>query len=636
MVHHSRNYYHDQSDDPFKIYYALQQVIKGQKWWYSLGAKLIEWTVYLIAFLPLPLVLLSSLLILFFEIPIWLKSVLGTFLLYAGIFLVYQFRLFDRQQDPSMQTTSQRQGHRGSVIVIGAGPVGLAVLKECLSEGLNVQCFERQDGVGGVYRFNQDFPGGCWPTVRLTSSPWVTAYSDFPPDSSSDQHQMAQDYLKYLERYVNHFGLKKHLHFRKTVTAVKPNQGGGWCVTTVDRDTGQTAQHDCDRVAICVGLNLNPKSIDLPGLDTFSGEVLHSSQYIGSEGLEGKQIVVVGAGESAVDIANELSEIAATTYLSIRKGKFIVPRINPLNGIANDYDTNRIRNTPPIGLQNWFMSFKRRICFEIGNHTPESALRAQLLEQSCLGPMSQTATKSDDFIQPLLKGKLILRKNLIRFDRNNVIFEDDICHSAEVVVFAHGYVPSFPFIKYPEGLQVRHPANLYLTMFDPDIGDSLAFCGFARPAIGSIPPIGELQARLFAQVAAGKLVLPETEIMTKDIIKERKENAEIFPSQEQPNTIVRWIPYMDKIASFIGCRPDPLRLLSQPRLLWKLCAGPTTGANYRLHGPGSSSTSLETVLKLPRMHQTSEILTYIGIHFWTWPIQIIHPNATWRVSNSIL
>lgn len=254
MVQDSGNSYHHDYD-PFGIYNAIQQIIAGQTWWNSVGAKLIGLTVFLVALLPLPLVLLSIVLAFFSGVPIWMKCAVEAFLLYAGFFLVHQFRLFDLRQGASMRATSEQLGRRGSVIVIGAGPVGLAVLKECLAQGLDVQCFERKDRVGGVYSSpNREFPGGCWPTVRLTSSPWVTAYSDFPPDSSSCKHYTTQEYVKYLERYVDYFGLQDHLHFRKTVTTVEPDNDGGWFVTTLDRDTGNTAQHRCERVAICVGL----------------------------------------------------------------------------------------------------------------------------------------------------------------------------------------------------------------------------------------------------------------------------------------------------------------------------------------------------------------------------------------------
>ncbi|NEO23020.1 MAG: NAD(P)-binding domain-containing protein [Moorea sp. SIO4A5] len=451
-----------------------------------------------------------------------LKWMVGVFWLWIGLFIIDQFRLLSLNKKLSIEPALKCSEQRRSVIVIGAGPIGIAVVKECIEQGLEVQCFEQKDNIGGVFRPNREFPGGCWPTVRLTSSPWITAYSDFPPKSSSSEHYTLQEYLEYLANYVEHFRFWNHLHFRQTVTDVKPKEKGGWIVTTVDQVSGETVPHHCDRVAICTGLNLIPKPIQLPGLDSFTGEVRHSAMYKGVEGLRGKHVVIVGAGESGVDIAAEVSYVAENTYLSIRKGKFIIPRINPLTGMANDYDTNRIRNAPPIILQNWLMTLKRRLCFHTGDHTPESAFRTQLLKNSDVGPMSQAVTKSDDFIHRVIEGKLNLRRDLVGFDGDEVIFSDGIRHRADVVIFAHGYFPSFPFLKYPKDVQALHPANMYLNMFHPEIGDSLAFCGFARPKIGAIPPTGELQARLFALVAAGKRLLPDARFMERDIIQTRK------------------------------------------------------------------------------------------------------------------
>ncbi|HAC63032.1 MAG TPA: hypothetical protein DCF68_05710 [Cyanothece sp. UBA12306] len=621
--------------DPFGIYRAMQLATRRPLWWHLVVAKLIDWTVFLVALLPLPLALVSSVFLVISGGSVLLKWVVGVFWFWIGLFIIDQLRLLSLNKNLSIEPALNCSERGKSVIVIGAGPIGLAVVKECIEQGLEVQCFEQKDNIGGVFRPNTEFPGGCWPTVRLTSSPWITAYSDFPPKSSSCQHHTYQEYLEYLNNYVEHFKLRKHLHFQKTISEVKPNENGGWIVTTVDRVSGETVIHHCDRVAICTGLNLTPKPIDLPGLDSFTGEVRHSSIYKGVEDLRGKKVVIVGAGESGVDIATELSYVAENTYLSIRKGKFIIPRINPLNGIANDYDTNRIRNAPPITIQNWLMTFKRRLCFYTGDHTPESAVRAKLLKNSGVGPMSQPAIKSDDFIDRVIEGKLNLRRDIVGFDGDEVIFSDGIRHRADLVIFAHGYLPSFPLIKYPKDVQALHPANMYLNMFHPEIGDSLAFCGFVRPKIGSIPPTGELQARLFALVAAEKRLLPDPKFMEQDIIQTRKENALSFPTQPQPNVLVNWISYMDKVANLIGSRPNPLYLLKKPRLLWKFCSGPITGAHYRLTGPGASQTSLETIMKLPRMHQFNEIMTYIGLNFWSWPLQILNPNSKWHKSNTI-
>ncbi|MGC1307805.1 MAG: NAD(P)-binding domain-containing protein [Phormidesmis sp.] len=623
--------------DPFGVNRAVAKALEKPAWWRVAVARLIDWSVLFWALLPLPLAVMSGIAIFSDGVSLWLKLGGGVFLLWVGLFVSDQVRhLFFARSDLSMNPTADRPGQRGSVIVIGAGPVGLATVKECLAEGLDVQCFDRQDGIGGVFRYNRDFPGGCWPTVRLTSSPWVTAYSDFPPDSPSSKHYTTHQYVAYLERYVRHFELSDRLHFGQSVTDVTQADDGGWIVVTVDRKTGERCSHHCDRVAISVGLHLNPKPVDLPGKETFAGEIRHSSTYVGAEGLAGKRVVVVGAGESGVDIATELSHTARETYLSLRSGKFVIPRINPLNGVANDYDTNRIRNASPVPLRNRFMTFKRQICFHTGDHTPEAAFRAQLLAASDVGPGSQTVTKSDDFVHRVLAGKLALRKNVVGFDQQDVIFADGVRQRADVIIFSHGYLPVFPFLGHPEGVAVRHPGEMFLNMFHPELGDSIGFCGFVRPAIGAIPPAGELQARLFAQVAAGKRVLPEPPKMLKAIAAAQKENAASFPTQPQPNAVINWIPYMDKVARLIGCKPQPLRLLTQPRLLWSLGAGPMTGAYYRLHGPGESAIALQTLKTLPRMHKLSEIFTYLGFHFWTWPLQVLHPHPRWRSSVTIL
>ena len=227
-------------------------------------------------------------------------------------------------------------------------------------------------------------------------------------------------------------------------------------------------------------------------------------------------------------------------------------------------------------------------------------------------------------------------KNLVAFEGDEVIFADGTRTAADVVLFAHGYAPTFPFLKYPVHVGARHPGLLYLNMFHPVLGGSLAFCGFARPAIGTIPPTGELQARLFAQVAAGLRELPDAAEMSADVDMERKENQERYPTQPQPNVVISWIDYMDRLAGIVGCRPDIRRLLLRPRLLWKVAAGPMTGAVYRLHGPGAAPASETTVLWLPRMHHLREVFTLLGLHLLIWPFVRTHPSVRWRSANPII
>ena len=158
-----------------------------------------------------------------------------------------------------------------------------------------------------------------------------------------------------------------------------------------------------DHVVVSSGLNLQPKGIDIPGMDTFTGTIEHVAHYREPHRFAGKTVVVVGIGESGADIAAELAD-HATARLSMGRGKFIIPRMNPLNGVANDYDTNRARYAAPVVVRDAFMTLKRRLCAHLGLLDPEAALRARLLEVSGVGPMSQTVTKNDAIIPKLLEG----------------------------------------------------------------------------------------------------------------------------------------------------------------------------------------------------------------------------------------
>lgn len=605
---------HEAADvDPFGIFAAVERARAKPRWHERLMAQGQEFFLQVFALSPLwiwPALTYWAWHSWPSPIPVVLAAV---FWAWAVTFFAAQFRLW-----PVAQTRQPPPPKKSSICVIGAGPVGLAVVKECIALGHDVECFERKDGVGGVYRYTERFHGGVWRSVRFTSSPWVTAFSDFPPESPSSAHWHHSDYVAYLERYVEHFQVGAHLRFHHTVEKVWRAANGGWNVRVRDDAKGEVFERHYQRIALCSGLNLHPKAWKLPGIESFTGTIQHVASYREPSAFVGKKVVVVGMGESGADIAAELAQHTDTT-LSIHRGKFIVPRNNPLNGIANDYDTNRMRYATPLFLRDWFMLFKRRLCFRSGHINAWSAVRARLLEVSGAGAMSQTATKNDDFIAPLLERKLKLRKNIVRFEGNEVIYEDGVRAQADAVLFAHGYMPVTPCLELPPHVGKRHPGLLYLSMFHPELDDTLAFCGFARPAIGSIPPCGELQARLFARLAAGLYALPDALQMHVDIARVQREREQIFPTQPQPSVAIEWIPYMDKIAGEIGCRPNVWKLLLRPHLLWKVATGPMTGAIYRIHGPGANPVAVATVRSLPRMHQLTELLTLLGLQLWVWP-----------------
>ena len=192
-------------------------------------------------------------------------------------FIVQQLRLLDPLLDHRKPKTNSHEFRRKTVAVVGAGPAGLAALKECLAQGLDVVCYEKNNGIGGVYRYDESLEGGVWESLILTTSPWVTAFSDFQPSSPSSKHNSHDEYVAYLNGYVDHFALRDRIHLNHEVKNVVLNDEGQWSVTVDDETVESTRVFD--HVVVCSGLNQRPKDFQLPGIENFNGDVFHASQY---------------------------------------------------------------------------------------------------------------------------------------------------------------------------------------------------------------------------------------------------------------------------------------------------------------------------------------------------------------------
>lgn len=623
------------NNDPFGLYEAIKQAKDPTPTIQKLFAVGLKYCLLSVILLPF----LVFCYIIYFGVKTnWTTS---SILLLAGFsvwtlgFTIQQLRLLDFNFIKKVDANQTEYSTNETIAVIGAGPVGLAVVKECFALGLNVTCIESSDGIGGVFRYDENGIGGVWKNLVLTTSPWITAFSDFPPKTPSSQHWKHDEYLDYLNRYVDHFGFRDKIVLKHKVTQIK-KLSHGWEIQIINVETMDKIIQHFDRVVICSGLNSAPKQFNIPGIEHFGGEILSAAQYKTSVPFRDRHVCVVGLGESGADIATEISHVAKKAYISIKRGVFVIPRVNPLNGVANDYDTNRIRYSTPLAIRDWIALFRRRLCFWSSEISELSAIRAQFVIASNLGPFSQKAVKQDEFIYPVLDRKLALCTEIQQFESDSIIFTNGRKYQIDTVIFTHGFHPKFDFLDVEVKEKIPHPGKLFLNMFSLEYGDSIAFCGFARPAIGAIPPTGEMQARLFALIASGKRCLPTKAEMQRDIKLTSAQHKVSFPLQEQPHVVVNWIPYMDKLAALIGCRPNPWKLLMHPRLLWKVGSGPTTGATYRIHDETSNATSVETVMSLPRTHQLEELFTMIGLHFLIWPIGFLTKNWKFRSSNSFI
>jgi dimethylaniline monooxygenase (N-oxide forming) len=514
------------------------------------------------------------------------------------------------------------------VAVVGAGPAGLVTVKELLAEGHASICFEREDGPGGVFRFDET-RGVVWESCRLTSSPLLTAFSDFPIPADPLKHLKATDYVTYLSAYCDAFGLRDHLRFGTTVEAVSPCPTGGWTIRA--RDAEGTREEHFDSVALCSGLHQHPHIPMFPGQDTFTGETIHAANYRRPSQVRGKRVLIVGAGESGADVAAEVAANAAETVLSLRRGVAVLPRT--IFGKPQDLQTSRLQNSAahwifqtrnpaddhkrqvyrwlflPFVFVDKFIQLTFRFFWEFlpllwapSISAARSNLRTRKLTIRLLkisgGTLNeQFGTKTDDFVRDLAEGRSRQAPAIVRFDGPRVVFQDQSEFTPDLVIFCTGFDTRLPYLD-----EALASAPRFLNTFNQEAGASLGFIGFVRPALGAIPPLAELQARWFALIQSGRLTLPDPVEMHRSIDQWTSMRAHIFRAVKgRLQHLVDFTPFCDELASRIGCKPNWRDIRQESRAFRRrFVAGPFVAAQYRLVGPHAKpEIARHTIENLP-------------------------------------
>ncbi len=378
----------------------------------------------------------------------------------------------------------------GPICIIGAGSSGVAMGKALRDAGLAFDCFEKGSALGGMWRYNNDNGlSSAYENLHIDTSRDNLGYSDFPiPDDKPDFLSHA-DFLAHLEAYADRFGVREHVTFGATVLDVARTENGRWTVTL---EGGETRHYSS--VIVANGHLSDPRWPSFPG--HFDGTVLHSHHYRTAAPFEGQRVLVVGLGNSAVDIAVDLCRRARSVTVSTRRGAWVMPKY--LMGI-------------PVDRWSAFLSRRLRLPTRITRMIMARLIRLAVGDQRRFGlprpthPMwREHATLSQDLLPAIGHGRIQIRPDVKRLDGDHVVFANDVREPFDAIVYATGYRPSFPFLA-PEVFAVRDgtPVRLYrrITAIDQP---GLHFIGLVQP-VGPTIPLVEIQARWLAGVLAGRL-----------------------------------------------------------------------------------------------------------------------------------
>jgi dimethylaniline monooxygenase (N-oxide forming) len=378
--------------------------------------------------------------------------------------------------------------------IIGAGSSGITAAKGLHEKGIDVTVFEASDRIGGNWVFgNRNGMSAAYEGLHINTSRERMEFADYPMPKSYPDFPHHTHIATYFEDYVDHFGVRPLIRFETKVEHAAPVEGGGWALTLGD---GSTERFDALLVANGHHWNARWPEPAFPGSDTFEGVQMHAHEYQSDEALRGKDVVVLGMGNSAMDIAVESSYVAKSTVLAARRGAWIVPKYvmgRPMDQV--------LKNDPriPWGIRRRVM--ERAIIMAAGR--PESYGLPK--PDHAFG--SAHPTVSGRILDRLGHGTIQPKPNIARLEGDRVVFTDGSSVHADVVVYCTGYKISFPFFDDTFLNAEDNHIELFLRVFHPDHQD-LAFIGLLQP-LGAIMPLAEAQGGWVADYLAGRYALPE-------------------------------------------------------------------------------------------------------------------------------
>lgn len=493
------------------------------------------------------------------------------------------------------------------IAIIGAGPSGLCAAKEIrqANPDAEIMLFEQAGELGGG--FATSYEG-----LTLVNNPMLINFSDFLAEETLDELRMwsAAEYVSYLQRYATHFNLHPLIHYNSKVLQTRREENQ-WQVTVACNN--ETLSYSADYLVVCAGSNHHAHQPELP-LNNFEGRVLHASQVKNPNDFADQHVLIIGLGETGSDLTHFIAQKAAAVNISIRRWPgFLIPRYHDQR--PTDLDTSMLYHRLPFRIDSsrlaWMLKLKRwlekrKIENSLDRKIQECAdqLNNRYPETQPLGPFRRMSTKSCGFIRSLLENQVTIRGALQHVEGRQAFFTDGTMCPVDTIICCTGYRLSFPFLPedlLPEGTSSN---RFYHHMFPIEAHHYLAFIGYIRPAVGSVPPLAELQSRILAGYLSGTLTLPGTQHMRQQVEQQQQATQKQFPVDYQRIThIVDYFSYMKGLALQLGVMPRQRLLLRQDPALWfKVNCAFICPAVFRLHGPDSTYTaSSRTLKRLPTM-----------------------------------
>lgn len=496
---------------------------------------------------------------------------------------------FQYQSKRSFSSSSASGSHgqvppQKRVAVIGAGVAGLQTVRAMKGRGLDVTAFEASPKVGGLWKSNYSNFG-----VQVPKQ--LYEFQDYPMTQLRwGEYASGPQVQEYIESYATDFGLVDSIRCNTKVTKTTPviSESGsnvGWKIETQSVD-GTTKEDDFDYLVVATGMYSSHKKFipSKPRQDGFHGDIVHSSDFCDATAANGKDVVVIGGGKSAVDCAIQAAKAGASSVTLVQRTAHW-PTPQKIAGV--------------IPFQYVFLSRLGTALVSIHRGTyPGSGTVVNAIRNSGLGPLLmvpvfrlveelfafQFGLKGDlrpkgdvvtdfykvamvldsEFAQMRKEGKIGVKLGEIEeygSDGKSVLLKDGSSQPSDLVIAATGFSQDYSYFSDPatvEALDIQKDGLYLYNYILPEKVPNLAFIGNVG-AISNVSSYG-LQAEWLARHLTGGLLPSDRkwEEVAKHEIEARKKWARSWMPESSNRgmlLLLHQTHYHDKLLKEMGMNP---------------------------------------------------------------------------------
>jgi thioredoxin reductase len=364
------------------------------------------------------------------------------------------------------------------VCVIGAGAAGLGAMEVLQRHGIDFDCFEQSERVGGHWHTDYE-------SLHLITSRDLSGFTGSPMPSDYPVYPSRDQMRSYLERFATDTGVRAHVRFGVRVEQIAPiGTAGrdGWRVETSDGETRAYAG-----VLVCNGHLWNPNLPSYPG--AFTGLQIHSGAYRSIDEIAGTRVLTVGGGNSGCDLAVDVANARLHSTISIRRGQMFQPKA--------------VFGRPRAEI-GWLARLPVRLNERIARAMSDVVIGPARAYHGLPEPATRNLNELPPVVNNLLPywiqhGRIDVAPGIERLDGQRVHFVDGSSREFDTILWATGFKVTLPFlddglIRWRDGVPLR-TAGLTL----PVGAENLYFIGLAAPR-GPQLPVYSAQTELVARM----------------------------------------------------------------------------------------------------------------------------------------